>query len=99
MYSKFMSVAKLREALLQMEEDLDLSDLTQNEKDVLYAAHSAATDGNDIMTSDLIRQQVSGRSMAHATFHRALSRLLILGYVERAPNTRAKLYCISRKMG
>ncbi|EAR50073.1 hypothetical protein OG2516_06369 [Oceanicola granulosus HTCC2516] len=87
------SIAKLRSALWQMEIDSGLAELSQNEKDVLYAFHLLSDQANTTdLTSERVRQQSTVSRMTHATFHRALRKLLELGYVELAPDRRAKLY-------
>ncbi|MFD0860133.1 MarR family transcriptional regulator [Roseovarius aquimarinus] len=87
------SIARLRSAMLQMERDLGLSDLSHSERDVLYAFHNvASTYGNDEISSDAVKQQLRVTGMKHATFHRALRKLLDLGLVLHAEDSRAKFY-------
>ena len=93
--SSFSTIAKLRAALWQMERDLGLEQLSRNERDLLYAFHNVAVESNgpDI-SSDQVRHEQSIEEMKHATYHRALKRLLELGYIEVAPNHKTKVYRI-----
>ncbi|SPF79867.1 MarR family transcriptional regulator [Pseudoprimorskyibacter insulae] len=92
--SPLTGLAKLRSALWQMEKDMGLDDLSRNERDVLYAFHSAAsqTEGSGIVTSDAVRRDRAISEMKHATFHRSLKRLLDMGYIELAPDCKTKQY-------
>lgn len=78
----------------QMEQDLGLGDLSAAEKNVLYAFHSAVQDDKAETSTDAVKNQATTAGMAHATFHRALNRLLELGYIEHAENSRTKIYKI-----
>lgn len=91
---RLSSIAKLRMVLLQMEADTGIDHLTQNERDVLYAFHVVTNNREADITTEQVRGQPAVKNMAHATFHRALARLLELEYISRAPNSRAKLYRI-----
>ncbi|SEN76083.1 hypothetical protein [Palleronia pelagia] len=86
-------LAELRVALHQMEATLGLNDMTRNERDVLCAfQYAGAEDGpvssESAKSSDLLS------SVSHATFHRSLRSLLEKGYVQLAPDHRAKHYVI-----
>ena len=94
MMSALSGIAKLRAALWQMEKDLGLEDLNRNERDLLYAFHAIAaqSDGTTDISSDQVRHATSVDEMKHATFHRAMKRLIELGYIEHSPNHKTKVY-------
>lgn len=89
---KYAALAKLRGVMWEMEVDLGLTSLSQNERDVLYAFHALTSVAKECVTSEEARSEQHVEGMAHATFHRCLTKLLALGYIERAPNTKSKLY-------
>lgn len=89
---KYAALAKLRGVMWEMEVDLGLTSLSQNERDVLYAFHALTSEAKECVTTDEARSELHVADMAHATFHRCLTKLLALGYIERAPNTKSKLY-------
>ncbi|MBN9677310.1 hypothetical protein [Salipiger bermudensis] len=92
--SALSGIAKLRAALWQMEKDLGLEDLNRNERDLLYAFHAIAAqgDGTTDISSDQVRRATAVEEMKHATFHRAMKRLIELGYIEHSPNHKTKVY-------
>lgn len=90
----YLSVAQLRELLLSMEHELGIGDLTQNEKDVLYAVQVAASNAKNIAKSDDIRSNTLLASMTQPTFHRSLKSLIQKGLVGHAPNTKAGSYIL-----
>ena len=92
-------LAKLRAALIEMEADLGLYELSQNERDVLYAFEAVSTPERDPVSSDLVKRVGLLARMPHATFHRALKQLVTLGFVERAPDSKAKHYRLGRAFG
>lgn len=89
---KYTALAKLRGVMWDMEVDLGLTNLSQNERDVLYAFHALTSKSKECVTSEEVRSEQHIKGMAHATFHRCLTKLLALGYIERAPKTKSKLY-------
>ena len=90
--SNLSGIAKLRSVLWHMEVDMGLTKLSQNERDVLYAFHALANASDEPVSSDAVKNESAASQMAHATFHRALAKLLELGYIEHAPNAKTKLY-------
>ena len=90
----YLSVAQLRELLLGMEHELGIGDLSQNEKDVLYAVQIAFSTGNGVARSDDIRNHILLRSMTQPTFHRSLKSLVKKGLVSHAPDTKAGSYIL-----
>lgn len=93
----FTALVRLRTAMWEMEVDLGLTRLSQNERDVLYAFHALTSASEPIVTSESARNAQYVATMPHATFHRCLSKLLELGYLERAPNAKTKLYKVAYK--
>lgn len=91
----YLSVAQLRELLLGMEHELGIGDLSQNEKDVLYAVQIAFSTGEGVARSDDIRNNVLLKSMTQPTFHRSLKSLVVRGLVGHAPNTKAGSYILT----
>jgi len=90
----YLSVAQLRELLLGMEQELGIGDLSQNEKDVLYAVQIAMTSSNGVAKSDDIRSQILLQNMTQPTFHRSLKSLIQHGLVGHAPQTKAGSYVL-----
>lgn len=90
----YLSVAQLRELLLGMEQELGLGDLSQNEKDVLYAVQVSFNASEGVARSDDIRNHMLLKSMTQPTFHRSLKVLVKKGYVNHAPNTKAGAYVL-----
>lgn len=89
--SQLSGLAKLGAALLKMEAEPDVYGLSRNEKDVLYAFGSVAH-GSQFVSTDRVKSAPVLAKMPHATFHRAMKRLLEAGFVEHAPNSKAKHY-------
>lgn len=92
----YINVAQLRELLIGMEQELGLDDLSQNEKDVFYAAQSVLGGKRDVAKSDEIRNHILVRSMTQPTFHRSLKSLVAKGLLDHAPNTKAGSYILAR---
>lgn len=90
----YLSVAQLRELLLGMEQELGIGDLSQNEKDVLYAVQIAFNTASGVAKSDDIRNNVLLQTMTQPTFHRSLKSLIKKGLVGHAPNTKAGSYVL-----
>lgn len=90
----YLSVAQLRELLLGMEQELGIGDLSQNEKDVLYAVQVAANSSTGIAKSDDIRNHMLLQYMTQPTFHRSLKSLIAKRLVGHAPNTKAGSYVL-----
>ncbi|MDG1430283.1 MAG: hypothetical protein P8L68_10870 [Paracoccaceae bacterium] len=91
----YLSVAQLRELLLGMEQELGIGDLSQNEKDVLYAVQVAFNSVNGVAKSDDIRNHMLLQNMTQPTFHRSLKSLIQKGYVGHAPDTKAGSYILA----
>ncbi len=91
---KLSSIFRLREVLRQMEQDVGLDGLSAAERDVFLAAHSLTSAKADIVKSVQIRSHDLVRPMAQATYHRALRALLKSGLLERAGDSKAKMYVV-----
>lgn len=89
---------KLREMLLEMEQDIGLDDLTASERDVLLAASDLTSAPDDIIGSGQIRDHRLVSRMAQATFQRALRRLVAHGFLERPEGFKSKKYVVCRHL-
>ncbi|WP_139250794.1 hypothetical protein [Palleronia salina] len=76
-----------------MEGSLGLHDMTRNERDVLCAFQYAGAEKGPV-SSEAAKSSDLLSSVSHATFHRSLRSLLEKGYVQLAPDHRAKHYVI-----
>ncbi|MCI5039415.1 MULTISPECIES: hypothetical protein [Donghicola] len=93
MHSGYKQLAAMRELLYQLEQDMGLDDMSQNEKDILYAFHMLAESKAECdVHSESIRSHNTVRAMKHATYHRTLKRLLDQGFIEHAPQRKTGLY-------
>ncbi|MEC9197839.1 MAG: MarR family transcriptional regulator [Pseudomonadota bacterium] len=94
MNSGYKHLAAVRELLFNLEQDMGLDEMSQNEKDILYAFHTLARPEENEVTvhSEAIRTYETVRKMKHATYHRTLKRLLDRGFIQHAPERKAGLY-------
>lgn len=92
------SVAQLRALLFEMEKSLGLAELSQNEKDVLYAINQLAKAEASLVKSDQIRSHPLVSEIPSASFHRALKGLLKRGLVSHAPETKARSYIVNGEL-
>lgn len=76
-------VAALRALISQMEHDLGLADLSEPQKNILYAAHLIDCRKNIIISTKLLRNHPMTSNLPHATFFRALSKLVDRGLLYR----------------
>ncbi|MEY4982183.1 MAG: hypothetical protein RIR62_449 [Pseudomonadota bacterium] len=88
------SVAQLRALLLEMETAMGLTDLSPNERDVLYAINEVGTGSPRAARSDAIRAHPLAAAIPQATYHRALKSLVHRGLVAHAPETKAGHYVV-----
>lgn len=91
------SLAQLRALLFEMEKTLGLVDLSQNERDVLYAINEVSSGASRAARSDAIRNHPLAAAIPQATYHRALKSLVERGLIAHAPDTRAGLYVVTAK--
>ena len=74
------SVAALRALLVEMEHDVGVYDLSQHQKDILYAAQLLSQTASSISTKSLQEHSLT-KELPRATFFRNLSTLVDLGYL------------------
>lgn len=92
------SAAKLRQLLKEIEADLGLEELTEAERDVLYAARMSSTadpQGAHVFSSEDLRGNGFVDRIAPATFYRALKALRDRGFVQLAPGYRKNHYILA----
>jgi hypothetical protein len=92
------SAAKLRMLLKEIESNLGLVELTEAERDVLYAARIASRsepDGSHVFASEELRENGFVDQIAPATFYRALKALRDRGFVQLAPGYRKNHYVLA----
>jgi DNA-binding IclR family transcriptional regulator len=89
-------LAALRNLMLSMERDLGLSDLTDYQRDVYYAAHLVATK-DDIAHSDSIRQHSMLSTVPRSTFFRSMKDLVSLGYLVPSGAPRSGEYLVVKR--
>ncbi|MEM9635884.1 MAG: hypothetical protein AAGA50_31490 [Pseudomonadota bacterium] len=95
MNGKISTLAQLRILLESMEQDLGLSKLSPNERDLLYAAQSLSNDSNEFIRSDDLRNHPLLKSMTQPTYYRSLKRLLELGFIEPPSGKKTGLYRVN----
>lgn len=83
--------AELRKLLINMEEDLGLTGLTRVERDLYHACRDISSEDGSFASSELRAHRLVA-NVAPATFHRALKRLIEIGFVKRAGNSVVKNY-------
>lgn len=82
--------------MLEMESSLGLLNLSQAEKDVLYAIGSLYGDGAETVRTEAIRAHPLVADIPPATFHRALRSLLDKGLIALPPDRKAGVYILSK---
>lgn len=87
------SVAALRALLADMENDVGLCDLSQHQKDILYAAQLLSQSASSVSTKSL-QDHALTKDLPRATFFRNLSTLVELGYLSHC-GTKHQGYRIS----
>jgi hypothetical protein len=88
------NVAQLRSLLLEMETSLGLLELSQNERDVLYALQALSGESTSGVRSEAIRSHPLAASIPQASYHRALRGLLDRRLIDHAPHTRSGIYIV-----
>lgn len=91
----FKAIFELRDLLRDMERDVGLDKLSPSERDVFLAARSLTDQPGEVIGSDAIRSHKFVRSIAQATYHRALRTLVGRGMLARAEGTKAKSYVVA----
>lgn len=87
----FDYAAEVREMLVSMEIDVGLDDLSDKERDVLYAFRRLM-DASVPVRSDALRAHPLVERMTHPTYHRALRSLMEKEFISHAPQTFARTY-------
>lgn len=82
----------MRQLLASLERDLGLEALPRVELELIYAIDLLTGTSDNILTSAEIRQHELIKDIPTATFNRALKALIERGYIEYAPQSRAKHY-------
>lgn len=77
-----------------METTLGLTDLSPNERDVLYAINEVGSGSPRAARSEAIRAHPLAAAIPQATYHRALKSLVQRGLVAHAPATKAGHYVV-----
>ncbi len=76
-------IAALRVMLYGMEQDLGLHDLSEAQRDILYAAHLIFQNEDTVISTKKLRNHQLTKHLAHATFFRALDKLIDRGLMYR----------------
>lgn len=84
---------KLRRALLGLEIELGLNQLSQDEKDLLVCIDDLMDIGGSFR-SDLLKKSDILRSLPHSNFHRALNGLLDKGLIKKRENVGRANYVL-----
>lgn len=92
--NKLNSIFELRQILRTLERDVGLDTLNKTEKDVITVANKLTETPGDIILSEHIRDHVLMEATPHASFHRAVRRLLELGMLKHAEGTKTKQYTV-----
>lgn len=82
-------LARLRDLLWQMEVEVGLERLSQNQRDVYYAACLIADD-EKIIHSEQVRLHPMIVQMARPTFYRALKDLVLKGYLSATDGRKGR---------
>ena len=85
--------AELRQLLIHMEADLGLANLNRVERDLYHACTAICSEDGSFESSELRAHRLM-QTVASATYHRALKKLLDLGYIRRAPSSVVKNYVL-----
>lgn len=83
----------LRKVMHSMEADLGLQELSQIERDIVYAAHDAADDDGQFDASAVLTHDLT-RDIPKTTYHRAFNGLLERGIFEPAVGFRTRRYVV-----
>ncbi len=95
---KITTAARLRELLATMERDLGLESLSTNELNVLYVVRLLSENSSDFVAEAAeIRDHTITRHMSQPTLNRTIRSLLDKGYLDTAPNYKAKRYRLGPK--
>lgn len=87
----------LRKVMQSMEADLGLQELSQIEKDIIYAAHDAADAQGQFEASAVLAHELT-RDIPKTTYHRAFKSLLERNIIEPVKGFKTRRYIV-RSMG
>lgn len=95
---KITTVARLRELIATLERDLGLTSLSSNELNVLYVVRLLCDESSESDAEAAnIRDHAITQSMSQPTLNRTIRSLIEKGYLETAPNYKAKRYRLGPK--
>jgi len=97
MANQLSAAARLALLLREMEADLGLSELSNEEREILYSAKEQTMAGGcPEFQADAVREAlVENGRMTRSTFFRALKRLKASGHIRAVDGTRRNLYVLS----
>jgi len=87
-------VVEVRRILQTMEAESGLDQISEKERDVLYAI-SRLSQIDSSVRSEAIRAHPLVAAMTHPTYHRALRALVEKGLITHKPNTKAGTYILT----
>lgn len=87
----------LRKVMQSMEADLGLQDLSQIERDIVYAAHDAADDTGQFEASAVLAHELT-RDIPKTTYHRAFKTLLDRKIIQPVSGFKTRRYIV-RQIG
>ena len=76
-----------------MEADLGLKDLSQVERDIVYAAHDAADENGVFDASNVLDHELT-KDIPKTTYHRAFKALLAQRLIEPASGFKTRRYVL-----
>ncbi len=85
-------LSRMRQLLASLERDIGLASLPKVELELIYAIDLLCETSDTVLTSSEIRHHDLIKDIPTATFNRALKSLIQRGYIEHAPQSRAKHY-------
>lgn len=91
------NLGQLRALMLEMETSLGLVELSQGERDVLYAVSQIVGTSELQVRSEAIRSHPLVAGMPPASFHRALRGLLDRGMLRLAPERKSGAYILVQR--
>lgn len=83
----------LRKVMQSMEADLGLKDLSQVERDIVYAAHDAADAQGQFDASAVLAHELT-RDIPKTTYHRAFNALLERKIIEPVAGFKTRRYVV-----
>ncbi len=88
------NLSELRSLLFRMEVEVGLSELSDAERNMLYAIMAANPSADGFIRNEAIRSSPLARHLSDPTFQRALRSLVEKGYVKHAPGYRRGAYVL-----